>query len=195
MARPTEGEARLRVKLVEIVAATPWLMRALRAVRSVGPPLAWVGAGAVRNTVWDSLHGCSRRTVADVDVAFFESSDLSRATDALYQRRLADLEPALSWDVVNQASVHLWYEQTFGEATLPLRSVEDGIATWPETATAVGVRLDDAGHIQVLAPYGLSDLFECVVRRSPRASAEQFRARVEAKRYAARWPKVRVVWE
>ena len=185
----------LRDRLVEIVGATPWLMRALRAVRSVAPRDACVGAGAVRSTVWDSLHGYSVPSpVADVDVAYYEPMNLSPETEALYQRRLADLEPGLRWDVVNQAAVHLWYEKTFGRTVAPLRSLEEGIGSWPETATAVAVRLDAHDCLQVVAPLGLEDLFDCVVRRNPaRASESMFRARVEAKRYDERWPRVRIV--
>lgn len=52
--RPAVPGARRR-RIVEIVSATPWLMQALRAVRSVGPPGACLGAGAVRSTVWNNL--------------------------------------------------------------------------------------------------------------------------------------------
>jgi hypothetical protein len=45
----------------------------------------------------------------------------------------------------------------------------------------------------VIAPHGLEDLFNCVVRRNPtRVSLETYRRRVEQKRYAARWPRVTV---
>jgi len=187
-----------RDTLATIVAATPWLMRALRAVRSLAlPGSGCIGAGAVRSTVWDSLHGLSSPApLADVDVAYFDPSDLSPEAEATHQRRLTGLVPELHWEVVNQAAVHLWYERTFGRSVPPLDSLEEGIASWPETATAVAVRLDDRDQVQVLAPLGLIDLFECIVRRNPtRVDEGTFRARVEAKRYAERWPRVRVVWD
>lgn len=188
---------RARNRLVEIVRSTPWLMRALQAVRSVGAPDACIGAGAIRATVWDFMHGYTTPSlVADVDVAYFDASDLSAEAQERYRRQLAVREPSLVWDVVNQAAVHLWYERMFGTPVAPLESVEDGIASWPETATAVGVRLDAADRLHVIAPLGLSDLFDGVIRRNPRrVSASQFRARVEAKRYHDQWPMVRVVWE
>jgi hypothetical protein len=184
-------------RLIEIVRSTPWLMRALEAVRTVGAPAACIGAGAVRATVWDRLHEFSTPSdLADVDVPYFDASDLSVERELAYRHHLTELEPGRAWDVVNQASVHLWYERRFGTAIAPLRSVEDGIASWPETATAVAVSLDDSDRIHVVAPFGLSDLFDCVVRRNVgRVSPRQFRTRVEAKRFAERWPKVQVVWE
>jgi uncharacterized protein len=186
-----------RDSLIEIVRATPWLMRALRAVRSVAPPGACVGAGAVRSTVWDVLHGHPKSSpLADVDVAYFDPTDMSPESEAQCQRYLTELEPDLVWDVANQAAVHLWYARRFGEAAAPLDSLEDAVRSWPETATAVAVRLDGDDTLHVVAPCGLADLFACVVRRNPvRVSASQFRARVQAKRYAERWPRVRVVWE
>jgi uncharacterized protein len=185
-----------RERLVEIVRATPWLMHALEEVRSIGAPDACIGAGAVRATVWDALHGYTvASAIADVDVAYFDPADLSIESQDEYRRKLADLLPDFVWDVVNQASVHLWYEQVFGCPVAPLRSVEEGVASWPETATAVGVSMDDAGRIRVIDPCGLSDLFQCVVRRNAiRVTTSQFRERVVAKRYTERWPKASVVW-
>ncbi len=186
-----------RERLVRIVEATPWLMRALLAVRTVGMPDGRVGAGAVRATVWDQLHGyASASPVADVDVAYFDSADVSRESEAGYRRQLGECEPDLVWDVVNQAGVHTWYEREFGRSIAPFASVEDGVGAWPETATAVALWLDESDRVQILAPCGLADLFGCIVRRNPRfASMAQYKARVEAKRYAQRWPKVEVVWE
>jgi hypothetical protein len=184
-------------RLAEIVAATPWLMRALRAVRSVGPPGACIGAGAVRSTVWNSLHGhLDSSPATDVDVVYFEPGDMSPHTQAEYERRLAGVAPDLQWEVVNQAAVHLWYEKAFGQAVPPLRSLEEGVASWPETATSVAVRLEADDRVRVVAPLGLEDLFDCVVRWNPaRATVSMFRARVEAKRYSERWPRVRIIRE
>jgi len=66
-----------------------------------------------------------------------------------------------------------------------------GLATWPEVATAVGLCLTPQDQIEVLAPFGLDDLFNMHVRHNPaRASAETYRQRVRAKRFAQRWPGV-----
>lgn len=186
-----------RDQLIEIVRATPWLMRALEAVRSACIPHGCIGAGAVRTTVWDALHGRANPTpAADVDVAYFDPSAPSAESEDGYRRWLSELEPDVARDVVNQASVHLWYEQAFGVPVEPLRSVDEGVASWPETATAVALRLESSSELQVIAPCGLADLFACVVRRNARrVTAAQFRARVEAKRYGERWPRVQVLWE
>lgn len=53
---PTE-QHHLREQLISIVRASAWFMPALEAVRSLHLNSWCIGAGAVRNLVWDHLHG------------------------------------------------------------------------------------------------------------------------------------------
>jgi uncharacterized protein len=90
--------------------------------------------------------------------------------------------------------VHVWYPRTFGFEVPPLQSTADGVATFPETATCVGVRLLGDDTIHVVAPYGLDDLFDGVIRHNPtRVSAAFYERRVGEKRWTTRWPKLRYV--
>ncbi len=67
----------------------------------------------------------------------------------------------------------------------PLASTADGVATWPETATAVAVHLTEDGRLAIVAPCGLSDLLDGVCRRNPRrVSVEEYCRRVHTKRIA-----------
>ena len=170
-------------------------MRVLRVTRDLGLPNWCIGAGALRNAVWDSLHAYAKPSLpGDIDVAYFDAADLSRDRDRDLDRLLASLEPAFKWEVTNQAGVHLWFEQVFAHAVEPLCSIEEAVASWPETATSVAVRLDRNGTIHVIAPLGLADLFHMVVRRNPRrVSVETYRQRVAAKRYSDRWPLVQII--
>ena len=187
----------LEQALRRIIQNTPWFMHALRAVRSVAPPEACIGSGAVRNAVWDALHAYSAPSfLADVDVAYFDPDDLSEATEERYEKRLKKLRPDLTWDVKNQAAVHLWFHKVFGHEVEPLRSMRDAVATWPETALAVAVGLRADGAITIAAPLGLDDLFSMVVRRNPRrVSVETYQRRIAEKMYSKRWPRVRIVHE
>lgn len=109
------------------------------------------------------------------------------------QRRLSQCLPGIHWDVTNQAGVHLWYEQVFGEVVAPLTSLQEGISTWPEYATCVGICLSPDDQLQVLAPHGLDDLFAMRVRWNPqRVSASAYCERVRQKAFAERWPCVKV---
>jgi hypothetical protein len=67
---------------------------------------------------------------------------------------------------------------------------------WPETATAVGVRLGPDDEIEVSAPLGLEDLFSLVVRPTERFRTDKyalFLGRVQSKRWQEIWPKLIVV--
>lgn len=189
-----ESEAR---RLIEIVRRSPAFMAALRAGRVLGVAPWCIGAGALRNLVWDHLHGHAEPTrSADVDFAYFCGLDLGAERDQALQQQLTERCPGLPWEVTNQAGVHLWFERHFGHAVKPLHSLEDAIASWPEPATAVGVWLDDADALHVIAPHGLADLLGMRIRRNPvRVSVETYRHRCASKRYAERWPQVVVELE
>lgn len=105
-------------------------MDALRAVASLRLPVWCIGAGAVRNLVWDHLHGHAQpSSLPDVDVAYFDENDLTSGTEKAIQSALQGIGPNVPWEVTNQAAVHLWFESYFGYKVEPLRSLEDAIAS------------------------------------------------------------------
>ena len=182
-------------RLEGIIRATPWMLGVLAAARDCAPPGWWVGGGVLRDLVWDRLHGeFDPARVNDVDLAFYDPLDLRHARELALERALSARLPGVVWDVKNQAAVHTWYHGRFGVRVAPLGSVAEGVATWPETATAVAVRLRPDDRLEVLAPCGLADLLEGVCRRNPRrVTVEQYRRRLAGKRVAERWPKVVVI--
>ncbi len=189
--RPDHEEA-----LHSIVLSNTQLMQMLEAVRDCRLPDWAVGAGIIRSAVWDHLHGYTEPThVKDVDVVYFDPYDLGAQRDAGIEASLRESLPNVPWEVTNQASVHLWYADHFGgDPVLPLTSVEEGIGTWPEIATCVGIRLEPDGDLQVIAPYGLDDLFSMIVRHNPaRVSLAEFRRRLAQKRMQEKWPLVTIL--
>jgi uncharacterized protein len=184
-------------ELIEVVASSAWLMRVLAAVRDTALPQAWVGAGVLRDLVWGQRYGPGFRPelVRDVDVAFFDPADLSRAGDdratALLTARLA----SVPWEAKNQAAVHTWYPAKFGGGPVtPLTSIREAVGSWPETATAVAVRLTASDAIEICAPHGLNDLLDGVWRRNPaRITIAQSLLRLARHNPAGRWPQVTVV--
>jgi hypothetical protein len=188
-------------ELSELVLGSDWLTNVLGTVAALDLPDCWVGAGAVRDLVWDTRfgRGFDPRNVADVDVVFFDPDDLSAEREHAIERTLQTLEQAIDWDVKNQARVHLWYEARFGYPATPLTSTADGVSTWPEVATAVAVRLDATGRLEITAPFGLDDLLDGVWRRNfgtdgkNRVTDVEYRARLERKQPHERWPAVVVV--
>lgn len=176
--------------LARFIASRPAMMQRLEAVAAHGPPGAWIGAGFVRNAVWDALTCRDPDTtpLTDLDVVFFDSGDAGAARDAAARDWLSAAAPGLPWDVANQARMHA----RNGHA--PYRSLADAIAHWPETATAVAARLGAQG-VEILAPHGLDDLFALVARPTPahRTQPAAMMARVTAKGWRVRWPALRVL--
>ncbi|OMG61366.1 hypothetical protein IL54_4727 [Sphingobium sp. ba1] len=73
----------------------------------------------------------------------------------------------------------------------PYTDVTDAMRHWPETATAVAVRLSRAGDIEINAPYGLDDLFALRLQPTPDFVTSKraiFDARVRSKRWQERYP-------
>ena len=124
------SEAKHQQRLVEIASESPWFIGALATVRRLALPNWCIGAGAIRNLVWDSLHNKSEPSqLSDVDVAYFDATDISPRRDKELQSELQALDPSVPWEVTNQAGVHQWFEEHFGHAVEPLRSLEEAVAS------------------------------------------------------------------
>ncbi|WP_307654358.1 nucleotidyltransferase family protein [Variovorax paradoxus] len=177
-----------------MVTASDELMAALRVVRSLGLRSWCIGAGAIRSLVWDTLHEFDQRSTVeeDMDVVYFDAG-AGPGQDADLENRLHSAMPSFRWEVTNQAQVHRWFAAALGQVVPPLASLEEGVATWPEFATCVGVYLNEDESLGVVAPHGLDDLFELRVRHNPlRASVATYRERVMAKRFGERWPRLSI---
>lgn len=169
----------------------PVRMKALYTVRALKLSDGWIGAGFVRDAVWDHLHGYGQRLVSgDVDVVWFDSERCNPAHDSYLEKRLSQQPPTFNWSVKNQARMH----QRNGND--PYLSTENALLYWPETATAVAVRVGRTNLIEIIAPYGLDDLFELRLRPTPLFERERlniFRQRVAAKRWMERYPMLQLI--
>lgn len=167
----------------------PWRRAVLESVRALGLPDWAIGAGFVRNAVWDNLHGYAEATALDdVDVLYFDPADLSKVAERALEARLAAAMPSVPWSVRNQARMHL----RNGDA--PYKDTEDAMRFWLETATCVAVRLAADGSLAVIAPYGLDDLLG--LRSGPTLRGNErypaYQERMRAKNWPGRWPRVQV---
>ncbi len=186
--------ADLAETLRRLLLASPWHCRALDAVAACPAADAWIAAGAIRDLVWDERfgHGFDPARVKDVDVVFFDPTDLRPEHDTGVESALRRIAPEFEWEAKNQAAVHLWYPGRFGSDVEPLHSIADAVATFPETASAVAARRP-AGELEICAPLGLDDLFNGIWRRNPRrVSAAEAAARLARKNVGERWPRVRI---
>lgn len=77
--------------------------RILGLVRKLGLPDCWIGAGFVRNAVWDHLHGrCASCTPSgDVDVVWFDRDRAAPSDDTSLEADLRARDPSINWSVRN----------------------------------------------------------------------------------------------
>lgn len=154
-----------RAQLTAILLAHPVLGEVLRRSPALELGDYCVGAGAVCQSVWNAQEGLPPlHGISDVDLVYFDP-DLSYEKEdrVIHRVQEAFRDLPVAFDVKNQARVHLWYRDHFGSDIAPYPSLEGAIATWPTTATAVGVRLEGEG-LKIIAPFGLDDLFGRIVR-------------------------------
>lgn len=175
-----------------MIAHDPWMMEVLEAAQSLGLPDWWVCAGFVRSKIWDVHHGFEERTpLGDVDVIYFDASDLDEQAEKRLEKRLQVILPGLPWSVKNQARMHLL------NGSPPYLSSVDAISKFPETATALGVKLDRQGTLHLTAPLGLEDALHMQIKPTPTfqhdaALMKVYRRRVKQKGWMAKWPEVKV---
>ena len=171
------------------------LMGVLQTLSVLDLPDWRVFSGAVYQTAWNALTGRDPTYgLKDYDVGYFDASDLSyEAEDVVIKRVAAAFTPPLDAmvEVRNQARVHLWFENHFGEPYTPLTCTDDAFARFVAPAFAVGVRLERDGALSVTAPLGLDDLFALRLRPNPtRPLAKGWDKVVASAR--ARWPEITV---
>lgn len=187
---PSEIPFKTAEDILLLAARRPDMIACLEAVAALGLPDCWIGAGFVRAPVWDALHGYEEPTpLDDIDVVYFDPESHDER-EAPAKAALAKALPQ-PWSVINQARMHLYNEDP------PYRDTGDALANWLETATAVALRLNPAGRLELLAPHGLGDLFALRVRPTPRAretKLEAYRGRLKRKRWQEKWPRLTVEW-
>jgi hypothetical protein len=108
----------------------PLRWQTLGHVLSLQRPDCWIGAGFIRNAVWDHLHGRSPSPpTTDVDVVWFDPTRIDASEDQALEAALRSLQPGIAWSVKNQARMHTRNNDS------PYASCTDAMRCWPETAT------------------------------------------------------------
>lgn len=178
-------------RLIAFLEQSPFHMNALRAIREINLPDCWVGAGFVRNYIWDQLHSHAEITALnDIDVIYYDPSDISKEIEKKHDAALEAIMPNQPWSVKNQA--RMW--QTYGDTAY--HNTEDGLRHWTEKATAVAVRLNADDQIEILAPFGLAENFEMVITPTPHATSRpaMYNKRLTGKNWDQKWPKLQITF-
>ncbi|WP_430787476.1 nucleotidyltransferase family protein [Virgibacillus flavescens] len=178
-------------EFLELVSQDREMMSVLRIVESLDLPDWWVCAGFVRSKIWDIQHGFSAPTqLPDVDVIYFDGENQSEMEDLKLEKLLKQIREAVPWSVKNQARMHTV------NGVAPYTSSVDAISKFPETATSLGLKLDQNGSLKLVAPHGLDDALHMKVRPTPHFVKEnmldKYKDRVSRKRWSEKWWKVEV---
>ncbi|MGW4567559.1 nucleotidyltransferase family protein [Streptomyces sp. NPDC004561] len=155
----------------------------------------YVTAGCLFQTVWNVVTGRPPANgIKDYDIFYFDGGDLSwEAEDAVIKagREVFAGLPA-EVEIRNEARVHLWYEQKFGVPCPAHESTEAAIDRFAATTCCLGVRPEPGGTWRVYAPYGLSDVFDLVVRPNPRLAPREV-YETKTARWKEEWPELTVL--
>lgn len=183
-----------RARFLELLKRNELVWEILRRSSALGISNWACGAGFIQQGVFNLFHGRPvLEGIKDVDWVYFDASDLSEeAEKAVVEKiRAAMSDIPLPFDVKNQARVHLWYERKFGYSIAPYKSLEDAIATWPTTSTAIALS-NAPENAAIIAPFGFADLMEMKIRPNKRQITEEiYLAKVN--RWKANWPRIQVV--
>lgn len=185
----------LEQRLEAIVRGSESLMTALRLARGLDLPDWLIVSGAVYQKVWNHLTGRDPDYgIRDYDLAYHDASDVSYEGEDVHIKRAALLPAPFDeqFEVRNQARVHIWFEDHFGEPYEPLMNSAEALSRFVAPCFGVGVRLEADDSLTIEAPFGLEDLFSMTIRPNPhRGLAKGWDKIVKSAR--ERWPEVKVV--
>ncbi len=175
-------------KARDIIQSDQWMMDCLRAAGDLKLKDWYIGAGFVRNKIWDVLHGYNTRTpLNDVDVVYFDNSATHKNADKALEQKLLAVMPGINWSVINLAYIHLRYDQQ------PFKDSTHAISYWPELPTCIGVRLEDDRHsLSFTAPWGIEHNFSLAVKPNIHVGLppEVYAKRIADKQWDKIWPRL-----
>lgn len=92
----------------------------------------------------------------------------------------------IPWPVKNEARMHIKSNMS------PYSSSLDDISKFPETATALGIKLDDKNNLILTAPFGISDVVNLEVKPTPfftenKDRVEIYEDRIAKKNWKSTW--------
>ena len=191
----------LATRFVTAALSNPHNAELIRRLPSLGLPDCWLVAGSLFQAVWNGTAGRPPDAgVMDYDIFYFDAADLSYDAEdrAIIRAHTAFADLGITFDLKNEARVHLWYERRFGQAYPRLRSARDGIDRFLVAGTCIGLApVGDNGNsgltrtsemtAELYAPFGLADAFNGILRPNPLSNDGQSAFERKAKSYQSRW--------
>ncbi len=180
---------------LKLLQADPLVCAAAEAMRRCQLPQAHLVSGLLFQSIWNKL--TDRRPgygIRDIDLLYFDTSDLSYEAEDRAIRAAAPLFAALQApvEIRNQARVHLWFEQRFGRTCPPIRSIADSLSRFVARTQAMALSVSPDGAWSLKHPFGLEDVLALRYTPNPQWDNRTSYAQ-KAARIAAVWPEVTIV--
>lgn len=178
-----------RQDILKIIEDDKWMMKIITFASSLNLPDWMIGAGFVRNKVWDYLHGYEKEKVetGDIDLIYFDQINIDKLKDIELSKKVSR-QTGVEWEIVNQAYTHKWHNRG------PYKNTEEALADWVEIPTCVAVSLSQNGELRLHVPYGIEDLVNLVVKKNPNCSdSKSYKDRVTSKQWQKKWPRLKII--
>jgi uncharacterized protein len=178
--------------VIKLIQFDERMMEIIKVASTLNLPDWWICAGFVRSKIWDTLHGFTVRTeTPDVDVIYFDNQNINENVEKKLEKKLVSMMPTIPWSVKNQARMNLINDLP------PYTSSEDAISRFPETVTALGVKLDKKNNLVLTAPWGLEDVINLEVKPTPyftetKELAAIYEQRMIKKNWQSIWHKIKI---
>ncbi|NKX10738.1 nucleotidyltransferase family protein [Bacillus cereus] len=180
--------------IIRLIENDEWMMNVLQMAKSLELPDWWVCAGFVRSKIWDTLHDYEAKTaMPDVDVIYYDSLHQDEIYEQSLETKLMNMDATIPWSVKNQARMHVVNNMP------PYSSSVDAISKFPETATALGVTLDELNNVILTAPCGIEDVLSLQVRPTAhfleaKERLHMYKNRVIKKNWQSKWPNITITY-
>ncbi|AKE16576.1 TPA: nucleotidyltransferase family protein [Bacillus cereus] len=180
--------------IIRLIENDEWMMNVLQMAKSLELPDWWICAGFVRSKIWDTLHDYEAKTaMPDVDVIYYDSLHQDEIYEQSLETKLMNIDATIPWSVKNQARMHVVNNMP------PYSSSVDAISKFPETATALGVTLDELNNGILTAPCGIEDVLSLQVRPTAhflesKERLHMYKNRVIKKNWQSKWPNITITY-
>ncbi|TBX48119.1 nucleotidyltransferase family protein [Bacillus thuringiensis] len=180
--------------IIRLIENDEWMMNVLQMAKSLELPDWWICAGFVRSKIWDTLHDYEAKTaMPDVDVIYYDSLHQDEIYEQSLETKLMNIDATIPWSVKNQARMHVVNNMP------PYSSSVNAISKFPETATALGVTLDELNNVILTAPCGIEDVLSLQVKPTAhflesKERLHMYKNRVIKKNWQSKWPNITIAY-
>lgn len=180
--------------IIRLIENDEWMMNVLQMAKSLELPDWWICAEFVRSKIWDTLHDYEAKTaMPDVDVIYYDSLHQDEIYEQSLETKLMNIDATIPWSVKNQARMHVVNNMP------PYSSSVNAISKFPETATALGVTLDELNNVILTAPCGIEDVLSLQVKPTAhflksKERLHMYKNRVIKKNWQSKWPNITITY-